>query len=1393
MPIQQPAGYYDRFNNSAKQWKRILFRAGFPLQSAELNELQSMSSKQFENLARSFLKEGTFTEGGNISIERAVSGLDISITAGKLYASGYIHDIEAGQITITGSGLEIVGLLISNQVVTESTDPDLLDPAIGAENYGQPSAHRLQFTYTYVLNDLNAVAVATFLDGQLVTSNTGNALFDLIMRILAQRTNEQSGSFLAELPLLTLTDPSDDNQFPSAQIHLDIENGIGYVQGWRVQNTRSYLSLDRALTGAERLSETQPYTTAVKTYTAANPTILEITDLMCTTQSPSFQLPRGEIGGGQDLIPAQYQPASSIVSISDVPHGAYAEGTDYVLSGNYISWAPTGAEPASGTSYDVILRYTAHLQKAIRTYTHVSAEVFSKSGVATDNLAHPEISRIIHVEDQNAVVYVEGVNFTVDYANGVITWTSNPPAQGVDVTINYYWWARTTLGDFLCRDSFRDSAGNVLFELSPNYVPVDNSVINYKTQMTFGVAGTSGLHPVKPVNGTPFYLTYQYALGRYDVLVWTRDGLFSVVEGAPAVFPMVPSLAVDQLPVAKFYLSPESFASGVVVEYYNNQTLKVVDLRTMLNEIHKLAYNQTMFQLQQDTINMPTATDKRGIFADALATPDLADVTNTDFAASFDFLSRTVQLPRLKESVDLTVNSGSTTAVLKEDVWFSPYTESAAITQPYSSEYTQINALELVNLEAKIVLNPKEDVFVNDNLINVITTIGGSTPLTPEQLVQQMLGQNLSPSTWTAQVTGEGSGTEENLGVFNIPIDPEWKDVLATNPSTQQIGVINANDWSTVLANAQVVIAPYAKIRSVAITGSRFIPNERNIIALFNRTPVALTATGGTQADTAPGSVKADANGDWTATFTIPDGTLTGVYLVEIFGHTPVDITQVGSYATENYSAGGYIRNMTLLISEACPPVKKNASKQVRCAFIVAAALGMQPEKLMLSAKSTADILAAAVVQATKNGVTLNQSLITAAVLGLFDTFDKLQVPTDVSDDVISVTTSFLGTTNQKAISTAIKAITYQGKVYKQLGKSTASFTSFKIDPLAQTFALDVDGFITSIDLYFQHAPDEPVYVAIASTNAGVPTEEYLSVCAKDPEDISTSGATKFTFDKPVFAHGGIEYAIVVLTEDPLATLWIARLGETDPVNGLITKNPAAGVMLRSPNRTTWESEAIADIKFVLNVADFTSEQGILTFDQVTFDDPRSRFAFNCPFAEPNDETRVTFQYSLNGTLWVDFQPLKEVDLGNITSNLYLRVLMDGTDSLCPTVLASQALEGYIWDRTNAATKGYVHRAFTLPSEEVRYVDVWLEVHRPPSCTISVEVDFDDAEGWHSCTDVVADDQQIDQQFWQKHYTYDAGAVNLKDSVRTKVLFNAPEGGYLTPRIRKYRVIARGV
>lgn len=155
------------------------------------------------------------------------------------------------------------------------------------------------------------------------------------------------------------------------------------------------------------------------------------------------------------------------------------------------------------------------------------------------------------------------------------------------------------------------------------------------------------------------------------------------------------------------------------------------------------------------------------------------------------------------------------------------------------------------------------------------------------------------------------------------------------------------------------------------------------------------------------------------------------------------------------------------------------------------------------------------------------------------------------------------------------------------------------VDPLAQTFLINSikEGvYLTSLDLFFvsKSKSSIPVTIRLVAVDNGFPTQRVIpfSETILRSDEVNDDGtATNFKFSDPIYIKSGVEYAIVVLSNDPEYRLRVARLGGLDEDGKTIQANPYAGVMFTSQNASTWTPDQTRDLKFKLNRAVFNTNR----------------------------------------------------------------------------------------------------------------------------------------------------------------------------------------------------------
>ena len=342
--------YYNLYD-STKGYTEILFRAGKVLQSKEVNEMQSMLKNQIKNVGDTILTNGDIIEGCQLVISD--DRKSVTVTDGKAYLNGDVRKVSATTLTITGEGTEVIGIKLEEEVITPDEDSDLLDIATGYDNYAQDGAYRKKEVVVLTVDDEDASALYTLIDGQQMSINTSEDLtqLDKINATLARRTFDESGNYKVEGLELRPRDYADEDN-----VYLTIESGRAYVRGYEVNKTAAtVIPIERAKSLRDVSNEPKVFRNGTLRYALNNYYPNKINRVVATVEVTDTRV-RDSIIGGIDYIDTTFTPVVEIVEVKQGTN-VFVQGTDYQLTNDGIDWSLNGAEPNPGETYTVTWRY----------------------------------------------------------------------------------------------------------------------------------------------------------------------------------------------------------------------------------------------------------------------------------------------------------------------------------------------------------------------------------------------------------------------------------------------------------------------------------------------------------------------------------------------------------------------------------------------------------------------------------------------------------------------------------------------------------------------------------------------------------------------------------------------------------------------------------------------------------------------------------------------------------------------------------------------------------------------------------------------------------------------------------------------------------------------------
>jgi hypothetical protein len=350
-----PEGYYNRFD-ATKNYDAHLFRAGYVLQSAELNEVQTSLATRLQRMGDVLFKDGAIVRDARLIVDSATGAA--TGESGAIYLKGAVRGVPTRAFTVPITGTVTVGVYLVEAVITELEDPALRDPAIGVRNYQEPGASRLQAVPQWGYVGQTGAPAAEFYpvyevrEGIVVSKDPPPAL-DAVLTSLARYDRESSGGYYVVSGLRVAAEA---DQNTGEQVY-SIQEGQARVNGISVTLATS-LRIVYPATADLDLIDSEPHlssTASAQRVDLNHSPVSTITQVRVTAEKTAT-LTHGAYTGVLDALPDQ-----AVLSLVTVSQGGttYVQGTDYKLTADQCDWSLGGAEPAPGSAYSVTYQHVA--------------------------------------------------------------------------------------------------------------------------------------------------------------------------------------------------------------------------------------------------------------------------------------------------------------------------------------------------------------------------------------------------------------------------------------------------------------------------------------------------------------------------------------------------------------------------------------------------------------------------------------------------------------------------------------------------------------------------------------------------------------------------------------------------------------------------------------------------------------------------------------------------------------------------------------------------------------------------------------------------------------------------------------------------------------------------
>lgn len=428
-------GVYDRFDPT-KEYDSHLYRAGYVLQSAELNEIQSAINYRVKGIGDALFKDGDIIRDAQVIVD-ANTGI-VRCESGAVYLRGAVRGVPPATFTIATTGEVVIGIYLRTTAVTELDDPDLRDPASLTRNYQEPGAGRKKVSAAWgFAGDAQAgdfFPVHTVEDGFLRAKEVPPNL-DSVNQALARYDRDSSGGtyVVSGLGVQRMADLGSGEQVYT------VAEGRARVNGYGVELQTSRRLVYPAVPDL-RLINSEPHVSATESAQRINVDRAPINDIseVNITAEKTVTLTHGGFVGAQDPL-----PDTSVLQILEVKQGGttYVQGVDYKLTAGKVDWSLAGAEPATGSTYTVKYQYIATVEPTAvdETGFTVTGAVVGSLVLVTYNQKLPRIDRLA-MTAEGAFTWLKGVS---------ADWTPSAPSVPPDMlllaTVYQTWGSERTL------------------------------------------------------------------------------------------------------------------------------------------------------------------------------------------------------------------------------------------------------------------------------------------------------------------------------------------------------------------------------------------------------------------------------------------------------------------------------------------------------------------------------------------------------------------------------------------------------------------------------------------------------------------------------------------------------------------------------------------------------------------------------------------------------------------------------------------------------------------------------------------------------------------------------------------------------------------------------------
>lgn len=286
--------------------------------------------------------------------------------------------------------------------------------------------------------------------------------------------------------------------------------------------------------------------------------------------------------------------------------------------------------------------------------------------------------------------------------------------------------------------------------------------------------------------------------------------------------------------------------------------------------------------------------------------------------------------------------------------------------------------------------------------------------------------------------------------------------------------------------------------------------------------------------------------------------------------------------------------------------------------------------------------------------------------------------------------------------------------------------TVYWVDPVAQSFQLPADRFVSGIDLWMTKIGDrtKPVIVQIRTLDS-VPTNEILAETRLSGNDLKTNQWLAFNFDNLVFLESTKAYAVMVATDDPDHSLAVAVLGGFDEtIQQKILSNPfPGGTFFDGGDSRSWVVKPDRALTMRIRSPRFTATEKIIELGTLSVTKISDIYPFVLSLRP--ERTDIDIEIKTPDNQIYQISPGSNLELpGYVTGNVAISLRLRGTATLSPVLMQPdiQVILGAIAEEAT-----YISRAMAAGTDS--RVTIVTDAYLQSGASVQVDVQTKETGG----------------------------------------------------------------